>query len=136
MTGPAFHEPVSINVGAQSRTLMFTPASMRTASRVLRGDPRLALAGGGEDVVFTMAAVGLLHTGKKDIDAARVCKWIEAEPKKYVELLEAVAEAARRYYVVVGVLREGDDDTGEAPASTSPPSTPTKPSSSDSPATE
>lgn len=114
MAGPAFHSPVEIHIGGQTRELMFTPRAMRTAERALKMDPRSALVLGGENSLFVMAAVALLHDEKDKVDDKRVEMWITREPTKYVELMKAVAEAQRRYEVVLGI--RVDDDQGEAPA--------------------
>jgi hypothetical protein len=110
-----FHEPVEIHIGDQTRHLMLTPEAWQRAQRALNGrDPREALAGGGLDPVVIVAAFALHHEKKKTSDRT-VLGWITHEPEKTVDLIDAVAECARRFLVTIGTL-DDEQPAGEAKA--------------------
>lgn len=103
-----FHEPVEIHIGNQTRALVLTPDAYRRATRALGGtDPREALTRGALplDAVCIIAACARHHEDKRVSDRT-VEKWIEHEPKKTTELVEAVGECVRRFLVATGVVEE------------------------------
>jgi hypothetical protein len=121
---------ITIHLGRQTRTLEVNYRSMRIASRLLGGkSPRNELALNGDvDVVLCCAAAALHKSMGDKVDANRVGKWVDAEPRKYLELKAKVAEAFRRYYVAIGELEEDEGrPPGEAEGSQQSPATTSKP---------
>lgn len=109
-----FHEPVEIHIGNQTRALVLTPDAYRRATRALGGvDPREALTKGALplDAVCIVAACARHHEDKKVSDKT-VEGWINHEPKKTGELVEAVGECIRRFLVATGIIEE--DGQGNA----------------------
>jgi hypothetical protein len=99
----AYHEPVEIHIGDQTRHLMLTPKMWRLAQRALKGvDPRFALAEGGLDPVCIVAAFALMHEGKCSDQVVEA--WITHAPEKTPELIDAVTECATRFLVTAGII--------------------------------
>lgn len=110
-------EPVSIMLAGEAREFSFSPRAMRLAQKLLGGkNPRMLLATErGEDVIITCAACGLIKQMGDKADVERVQKWLDREPEKYVELEQAVLEAALRYYRAIGLVQGDDEGEGQAP---------------------
>lgn len=102
----AFHDPVEIRIGRQTRNLMLTLDAYRRAEKALGGeDPRAALNRGGLTPVFVVAACALHHEDRKVSDKT-VEAWVNEEPDVYATLVELVSETVRRFLVRTGQLEE------------------------------
>ena len=114
----AFHEPVEIRIGRQTRSLMLDLPAYRRAESALKGDPRVAMIEGALTPVLIIAACALHHEEKKTSDRT-VEAWVNEEPAIYPVLVEAVGECVRRFLVKTGQLEEivqpGEDLPPSAP---------------------
>lgn len=114
----AYHEPVEIRIGDQTRHLMLTPKMWRLAQRALKGvDPRDALVAGGLDPVCIVAAFGFMHEGSCSDQVVEA--WITHEPEVTPTLIAAVEECATRFLIRAGIIKapptEPSSGEGSAP---------------------
>lgn len=103
----------TIEIGNKPRTLKFDMKALRIAQKRFKGTPvRELLQQLDVDVVCELAACGLVHEDRT-ISADRVEGWLEAEPKKYVALQDAVFDGISEAYAR---MRPESKQLGEARA--------------------
>lgn len=109
-------QPITIDIGGETRTLRVDGVALRAATMHNDGrDPRQQLEVGNPTLVYTCAAAALIHQLKDKASPARVSKWIDDDPAKYLELAAKTIEAFRRYYVAIGLLEDNDEGKPSAP---------------------
>lgn len=103
-------EPLTINLGKQTRELVF---SMRSATLLSRQLPNqdireVMLYARNPGTIMIVAAAFMSskpETGKaRNIDAIKVGYWIDDEPEKYLELERLCLKAVARRYAALGLI--------------------------------
>lgn len=103
-------EPLTINLGRQTRELVF---SMRAATILSRQMPNqdvrdAMLYGRNPGLVMLVAAAFMSskpESGKaQNVDAIKVGVWIDEEPGKYLELERLCLKAVARRYAALGLI--------------------------------
>lgn len=114
-----------LRIGGQTRALKITSRTLITFKSWMPGHigmrEALVLHSGDPGVVSIAIAACLRHKergGDEKITPGRVGTWIDAEPKRFLEIEAATLALADEYFRAIGVVE--DEQPGEAGAGSSP----------------